>query len=479
MLFELITAAYVVIELLGIFAALHAVMRTRTSQGAVAWAVCLVTFPVVSLPIYWIFGRARFHGYLEALRQGQEEHVVETETIRELLRQDRRTPRASLDPDFLPFERLAGLPFTTDNRAELLQDGTATFRAMLTDIRAAQRYVLLQYYIIRDDELGRELADAMKDRARAGIRVHLLYDEIGCHALPGAWLEDLRAAGIEVEGFGTTRRGWANRFQLNFRNHRKITVIDGRFAYVGGHNVGDEYRGRTRRGPWRDTHLRVCGPLVRAVQAVFMQDWYWATHELIPYVDWSPWEADDDAETGGDMLALPSGPADDLESCALMFVHAINMARERIWISSPYFVPDLAVVAALQAAALRGVDVRILLPRRADHVVVQLAGYTYLPQLDLLGVSFYRYGQGFLHQKAFLVDDRLAGVGTANLDNRSMRLNFELTLLCLDPEMVVRVREMFKGDFEASTEVRAGDYLNKPLPFRVAAKVSRLLAPVL
>lgn len=477
--FEFLAVGYAAIEALGVFAALHAVMRARTAQGAVAWAVCLVTFPLASLPFYWFFGRYRFHGYIEALRQGLEEHAAEIEPLMEVLRRDHRSAREELDPDLLPFERLAGLPFTAGNQARLLTTGTETFSAMFEDIRAARRYVLVQYYTIRDDGLGGQLAEVLKERARAGVHVLLLYDEIGSHILPGSWLDELREAGVVCEGFGTTRRGLANRFQLNFRNHRKITVVDGTVAYVGGHNVGDEYLGRSKAfGAWRDTQLRVCGPVVRGVQSVFLKDWYWATREMVPYVDFGPWEGDLPAP-GGDMLALGSGPGDEVESCALMFVQAINMARERIWISSPYFVPDLAVVVALQAAALRGVDVRIMLPNKTDHRVVQLAGYTFLPELDLFGVSFYRYDTGFLHQKAFLVDDRLAGVGTANLDNRSLRLNFELTLLSADRDLAARVKAMFQHDFENSVPAYAGDFLNKPLPFRLAAKISRLLSPVL
>ena len=246
-------------------------------------------------------------------------------------------------------------------------------------------------------------------------------------------------------------------------------------AYVGGLNVGDEYMGRDAKiGSWRDTHAQIEGPAVHAVQLSFLEDWFWATRD-VPDLDWSP-----RAANGGnqDVLILPTGPADRLESCALFFVNMINRARQRIWIASPYFVPDLQVISALQLAILRDVDVRIVLPARPDHILVYLSSFSFLDQGELSGMRIYRYQPGFLHHKVLLVDDDLSAVGTANLDNRSFRLNFEITALVQDREFASQMARMFEADFAGCEPVRTDELEHCPLWFKIAVQASRLLAPV-
>jgi cardiolipin synthase len=273
-----------------------------------------------------------------------------------------------------------------------------------------------------------------------------------------------------------TNRGRANRLQINFRNHRKVVVVDGHTAYVGGHNVGDEYLGRhPRLSPWRDTHLEIRGPAALATQLAFIEDWHWATQQVLQ-LSWSPHTA---CSPGQRVLILTTGPADALDTCALFFVQAINAAQQRIWITSPYFVPDETVVAALQLAALRGVDVRIMLPAHPDHKLVYLAGLSFVQESVQNGVKLFRYQTGFLHQKVLLVDADLAAVGTANLDNRSFRLNFEFTALVADPGFAAQVEEMLEADFRNCLAVAADELESRPLPVRIAARAARLLAPVL
>jgi cardiolipin synthase len=469
----IVAAIAFLFHVLGVLSAINAVMSTRTTQGTIAWVATLITFPYLAVPAYWVFGRAKFQGYVTARQAGEQElqevRRLAAEGIADFRVGERDGPEASRAA-----EGLARMPILTGNDVELLIDGEATFESILEGIREAREYVLFQFFIVHDDEIGRRVKDGLLAKAKEGVRVHFLYDEIGSHDLPAKYKDDLRAAGVEVYDFHT-RKGARNRFQINFRNHRKVVVVDGRTAWVGGHNVGDEYLGRNPRfGHWRDTHVRIDGPAVLAAQLSFLEDWHWATGNILE-LDWTPRPG-----KGGkaSTLIIPSGPADELETAMLMFVHAINTARHRIWIASPYFVPDEGVVAALQLAGLRGVDVRILIPDRPDHLLVYLAAFSYFDVASRTGVKFYRYRDGFLHEKVMLIDDRVAAIGTANFDNRSFRLNFEITAVIVDPDFVPLVERMFEEDFKKSRQMEKGELDRKPFWFRLAVRLARLTSPV-
>lgn len=459
---------------LGILSAIDAMMSARSPQGSIAWAFALTTFPYVALPSYWVFGRKRFHGYVVARRQGDEALDRVVKRLGDALAS--RRARLSVDLSrFAALEELGRTPFTGGNDARLLIDGEEIHAALLEEIGRAREYVLVQFYIVRGDRTGREFAAALKERAAAGVRVLLLYDEIGSHDLASEFLDDLRRAGVSVHAFHS-RKGRRNRFQINFRNHRKVVVVDGDVALVGGANVGDEYRGLDPvLGPWRDTHLRLEGPAAVCAQLSFVEDWYWSMRS-IPELRWEPSEP---SPADRSTLILATGPADRLESCGLFFVHAIHAARRRIWIATPYFVPDSSVLHALQLAALRGVDVRVLVPKRPDHMLVHLAAFSYFGEVEPAGVGVYRYAPGFMHQKVVLVDDDVAAVGTANLDNRSFRLNFELMAVVADGGFAHEVEAMLTADFARATPYRAADLETKPLWFRLATRFARLFAPIL
>ncbi len=464
----------VVLHGLGILAAIHAIMTARTAQGAIAWAILLSVFPYLTLPVYGVFGRGKFQGYVKARRAGdsQIDHIARA--LEKKLRLF-RTRDEEDDPKYTALEELAEMPFTTHNDAKLLIDGDAAFAAIFAGIEQAKSYVIVQFFIIRDDQIGRELKDKLIRKAREGVRVYLLYDEIGSYALPKAYRRELAAAGVIDLPFRTSK-GIRNRFQINFRNHRKIVIVDGETAYVGGLNVGDEYMGRSPVfGPWRDTHVEVRGPVVQAIQFAFLEDWYWATGS-VPELDWTPRPAPEGNEAA---LCLASDPSDLMETCGLFFMQAINSARHRLWIASPYFVPDGALIHALQLAALRGVDVRIMLPAKPDHKMVYLAAFSYIAETELSGVKFYRYQPGFMHHKVLLVDDDLAAVGTANFDNRSIRLNFEITLIFADRGFAIETEKMLARDFELCLQTKSADFARRPFWFHFAVRVARLFAPVL
>jgi cardiolipin synthase len=465
--------SYLLIELLGLSAAVHAVLQARTAQGATAWSIGLVAFPLLALPLYAIFGRRKFQGYVAA-RAADSDQVLPI--IRQLMADEPpATTPTSHDSMLNALEKLAKLPFSHGNQVQLLINGQATFAAILTAIEDAKHYILVQFYTIHDDRLGRALKRSLRAKADAGVAVYLLYDGIGSHALPNAYAAELRAAGVRVEVFtGGGKKG--RRFQINFRNHRKIVVIDGQSGYLGGHNVGDEYLGRDpRTAPWRDTHVCIRGPAVLALQIAFTEDWYWVTRQL-PALNW---RAARPHAGGSSALIISSGPADAMETCSLMFVHAINSACHRAWLVSPYFVPDESVVSALQLATLRGVDVRILIPQKSDNHLVHLAGWSYLEAITATGIQVYRYTRGFLHQKVMLIDDHLATVGTANLDNRSFRLNFEATALIADSHFAGQIQQMLEQDFAVSKRVTAQHIDTRSKTFMVSAQLARLFAPVL
>lgn len=467
------------IYLIGITSAVDAIMNARTSQGATAWALALISLPFFSLPLYWVFGRARFDDYIQALRSFSTELQGRLEEAREGTLKDWLVATDIEDDprrvsELRGFQALSSLPFTRGNSNRLLIDGESTFDAIFNSIDQARDYVLAQFYIIRDDDTGRLFKQKLIDAAGRGVRVFLLYDAVGCNGLTRRYLRDLRDAGCAVAGFGAGRR-WLRRFRLNFRNHRKIVVTDGVKAYVGGLNVGDEYLGRNPKlSPWRDTHLEVRGPAVQGLQFSFIRDWYYSRQETLD-LSWSI----EGGAANQQALILASGPDDKLETCALLFTHAIDSAEERIWIATPYFVPDNRVMSALQLAALRGVDVRILMPRKSDSILFKFVPYAYLSDAEQAGVKIFLYEDGFMHQKVFVVDNDYAAVGTANFDNRSFLLNFEVTALVHDNDFCHEVGDMLAQDFKRATILSADELNNHALIFKFATHLTRLMAPVL
>ena len=458
----------------GFVSSIDAVMRTRTSQGAIAWVISLNTIPIVSLPAYWVLGRTKFQGYVLARQQDETDlsHIVSEK----MSDKDEFVSDLSLRyPAVRAAELLADLPLSTSNSTELLIDGKATFDSIFSGIEQAKDYVLVQFYIVKDDDLGRELKNRLILKARQGVDVYFLYDEVGSYKLPEAYLAELRQNGVQAVNFHS-RKGPRNRFQINFRNHRKIVVVDGTACWVGGHNVGNEYLGLGDKfDHWRDTHVKLEGPATLAVQLSFTEDWHWATDQILKL----DWQKAFDHYGEKHILIIPSGPADKFETAGLMFTHAINSAKKRIWIASPYLVPDEGIMAALQLAGLRGVDVRILIPDEPDHLLVYLAAFAYFQEAENTGVQFYRYTKGFMHQKTMLIDDNVSAIGTANFDNRSFRLNFEITAMIVDGDFNREVEQMFLEDFNNSSIMESGAYANKPFWFRLAVRLANLTSPML
>ena len=457
--------------------AVREVLYGRSSQGSIAWLLSLFFFPYVTALLYLAFGWKRLDDYVKFRRRSGTRFPT---TASEGSGSDLRVIHRADEPsDTWPLlANISHLPFLDGNEVEVLIDGQATYDSIFEGIRAAETYVLLQFYIIRDDGVGRELARLLMEKARAGLTVLLLYDDIGSAGLPRRYLRDLEAAGVHVSGFNRSRPMFSllRPFRINFRNHRKVVIADGRRAWIGGLNIGNEYLGNTPDfRHWRDTHVRVSGPAALAAQISYAEDWRWATGMPLPLT----WPEPVPHAGGEPVLVMPSGPADTIETSAIAFTEAIGHARKRLWIVSPYFVPGEDIQTALAAAVLRGVDVRLLLPYRSDNRFVGLANECFAELMAEQGVRTYFYKAGFLHEKVVVVDDRLASIGTVNFDNRSFHINFEITLWLTAPGSISFVQQMLENDFSHSVCLRPADYANRPHWRRLASRFARLFAPLL
>jgi cardiolipin synthase A/B len=462
---QLLTLLAMLMHVAGILAAMHAVMHTRTPQGAFAWALGLTLLPYVTLIPYLYLGRSHFSGYVTL-------HRVHRQRLAQASSRGEHIGVPDSCSQYAALSRMLGNPFHAGQQLQLLIDGQATFEAIFSAIAQAEHCILVQFFIFHDDQLGRRMQQALLERVAAGVKVFMLFDGIGCHALPKHYVETLRQGGVAVYPFATQRHH--NRFQLNFRNHRKIVVVDGWVGFIGGLNVGDEYLGlKPPLAPWRDTHLQISGPAVLDLQRSFAVDWHWVTGELPPTLP--PRAVQGEAYT----LIASTGPADPQESCSLYFTVAINAARKRLWLTSPYFVPDQAVISALRLAVMRGVDVRVLIPARPDHHTVFLASTLHAYDAIGAGIRVYRYQPGFIHEKVILVDDDTACVGSMNLDNRSFRLNFEIGALNVDRSFAGEVERMLMEDFAQAVEVTRDEYRKAPYLRRLAMHVARLFDPIL
>ena len=474
----MLVTVFALFQIMGLFSSVHAIMRTRTPQGAIAWAVSLNALPIVAVPAYWVFGRSKFNGYVNAWRDASLPIEDDLAEIRQQF-QPYFVENSSAHPEYEAVKKLSDTPFINSNSVKLLVDGEATYTSLHAGIDEAESYILFQFYIIRADATGNRFKQQLIRRAEQGLGVYVLYDELGSSDLPAPWIADFRNAGIRMIPFNT-RQGPQNRFQLNFRNHRKIVVVDGKSAWIGGLNIGDDYLGKDKKlSPWRDTHLRIDGPAALVAQAIFISDWHWAGKELIGGLSWEPRPASGITGTGSDVLVLQSGPADEIETASLFFTNALNVARKRIWIATPYFIPDEATMVAIRLALLKGLDVRILTPELNDNWFVRNASNLYLKDLAAMGARIYFYEKGFMHQKVMLIDNRLAMVGTVNFDNRSFRLNFEITAALSNEDFAAEVEAMLQKDLANSSEAGTAYFENLSAWERLKSRGSALLAPVL
>jgi len=451
----------VLLYTMGFIAAIDALWQGRTAQGTLAWMMGLTIMPLFALPLYAFFGSRRLHGYVKARRHGDHSLSYIAEQVQSAL-SGSLAPQTPLTDALFSLLRV---PPMQGNQCRLLTTGPQTFERIFSRIDEAESYICVQYYILKDDHLGNELADHLCRKARDGVAVYLLYDEIGSHGISRKFLKKITASGVRVSRFNPLQL--RNRLQLNFRNHRKLVICDGQYAFVGGYNVDETY---VTSDTIRDTHMEISGPSVLSFQLTFTEDWYWAT-QSVPAVSWHPPKA----AGSSNVLTVPTGPADETESASLFFTHLIHKAKKRCWLVSPYFVPDQSLQVAIQLAGLRGVDIRILIPEKNDSWLVHYAMQSFIKPLSRCNVQFLSYRKGFLHQKVILLDDEWTYIGSSNLDNRSLRINFEMGALVQDKEFASETEKMLINDFKEASPTRLSGHWWPAF----LSRISRLLSPIL
>jgi cardiolipin synthase len=455
------------------------VLRRKEPSSTIAWILTLIFLPVVGAVLFLLFGRDRVRWPARRKRQADA-------MVRSILRE--RT-QAARDPSFADGQLtelekqifqvgsfFTGDPASVGNRIEVLTHGNDVYEALGAAIDGAEHHVNAEFYLIRNDQTGAWFRDKLVRAAERGVSVRLLCDAYGCLAIGSAWRKPLRRAGVKLGIFLPMRSLFLQ--PVNLRNHRKIVVVDGKVAFSGGVNIGDEYRGQMPGiGVWRDTHFRMEGPAALALQRVFFQDWFFATGEGVDPTPFFPPSASSGGEAS--VAIVPSGPDTRTEAIHRLFFAAIAGARERVYITTPYFVPDAPMVVALQVAAMRGVDVKLILPSRSNHRVTFHAGRSFYTELLEAGVHVYEYEPGMIHAKTMVVDGRIVFLGSANMDMRSFRLNFEVHALIHDAPTASELEACFSEDLAKTVAVDLARWRNRRRRYRIAEGAGRFLSPLL
>ncbi len=458
------------LTILGIIAVV--VSENRNPVKSLAWVTVLVVVPVVGLVLYIVFGR-----------NIQNKRIISRRNRRKLRRLGAGggTDPAKIEdagavmPQINLAYALCGSHYYEGNDVGIFDNGQEKFDALLADIAAARSYINMQYYIIVNDNIGIRVMEALMERARAGVKVRLIYDHVGSFKLSNRYLRRLKEAGVEAypffkvvfPPFGT---------RINWRNHRKIVVIDGKVGYIGGMNVADRYvDGGKLFDVWRDLHLRVEGPAVFALQQSFAVDWNFMGQ---PLLEEGPLATAVKGHSVG-MQLVTGGPTTQWLNMTLVFQQAIARARKCIYIQTPYFIPSEGLVHALQVAALSKVDVRLMIPRRSDSDMLRWASFSYVQECLRAGIKVYLYEKGMLHSKAIIIDDDFCTVGSTNFDFRSFEHNFEANMLIYSTDFNARMKALFVRDMRDSRRVTSSAWRHRPWREKALESVMRLFSPIL
>lgn len=443
--------------------------ENRNPIKSLAWVTVLIFLPYVGLLFYLFFGR-----------NPKSLHLISRHNKRKLLHG--RPPQSTLLRDYPHISdenrkivklaaAVSSAPLCIGNEIEIFTDGPSKFEALKRDLRAAKNFIYLQYYIFRDDSLGHEIASILMDKARQGVTVKVLYDHVGSFSVKSGFFSKMRAAGVDAHPFfRVTFPQLANR--VNWRNHRKMVIIDSGIGYIGGMNIADRYA----EPSWRDTHFRVKGSIVNILKYSFAIDWNFMRRNF-EFEETLPANPFPENHTG--IQFLTSGPGETWSNISMAFLKAIASARKCVYIQTPYFLPTDALLKALQASALSGVDVRIMLPRKSDSRLLNYASYSYLTQCMHAGIKIYFYESGMLHCKTMIVDDDFATAGSTNFDFRSFEHNFEGNIFVYDTEFNRRMKDIFFSDIKNSTKLTLARWRNRPTFQRLLESIVHLMSPVL
>lgn len=472
-----------ILYLLNIFFAGTVIFLERRNVAATwAWLLILLFLPSVGFILYLIVGQNLSRRKIYKVKVDRLKEIREIlQRQFQLLEQGKivyRDPAIAGHHDMILMNLVSAYSlFTQNNRVEIFTDGKSKFDSLLDAIERAEEHIHLLYFIVRNDELGQRLISALARKAREGVEVRFLFDHVGSRALPKRFFSELVEAGGEMAAFFPSRIPLLN-LRLNYRNHRKLAIIDGYEAYIGGFNIGNEYLGLVERfGFWRDTHLKLAGGAVQQIQVQFMLDWNLASKSQIP-IDERYFPRPREGGNVG-MQIISSGPDSEAEPIKNAYLKMIYAAKESICLQTPYFIPDESLLTALKLASLSGVQVKIMIPKNPDHKLVYWASSSYLGDLLESGARCYLYEAGFLHAKTIVVDGRIGSVGTANMDIRSFRLNFEMNAFIYDTATASRLKALFEKDAEGCLELTREQYKNRPWQLRLKESLARLLSPVL
>ncbi|MBR5849561.1 MAG: cardiolipin synthase [Alistipes sp.] len=448
------------------------ISENRNPLKSMPWLIVLVLTPVLGLLLYFFFGQnlSKRRNITRRMRRKIDSYIASTNQIE----------HPEVVEYLRPLERLLiesghAIPLY-GSRFEIFADGASKMEALLDAIEKAEHHIHLQYYIIDNDETGRRLRDALVRKAKSGIEVRLLYDDVGSRSLGKEFFAPMIEAGIEVHEFLHVQ---FPRFtsKVNYRNHRKVVVIDGRIGFFGGMNIADRYVKGNRLGAWRDTHFRVEGGIVGGLQMSFLNDWHATTNQQQCFTE--RYYRVENCPTQNVVQLLSGGPLGQWRTLQQAAGLAISRAKRRIWIETPYYLPSEPLNNALQTAALAGIDVRLMLPLRSDAPLVDLAVHSYLDDMLKAGVKVLFYTGGFLHSKLMLIDDELAVVGSANLDFRSFEHNFEINGFVYDRDFVAQLAALYQQDEQLCHTVTAGEWFRRSRIRRMAESTMRLFSPLL
>ncbi|TVX91813.1 cardiolipin synthase [Paenibacillus agilis] len=453
-------------------------LEHKHPSKTVAWLLISFCFPLIGFVLYYFVAQDY------TARRRVRNNRYEDDLLGDIKRINKVTDLSSIKNESMRMQpRLFGLvsalsniPVTGGNRTIVLTNGQETYNALIEGLKSAKHHIHMEFYIIRDDVIGRIIQELLIQKASEGVQVRVIADGVGSLELNQVYVSKLQQAGVEFHFFLPLAVSLFRR-RLNYRNHRKIVVVDGRIGYVGGLNIGDEYAGKHEKlGFWRDTHLQIEGDAVYALQAVFLHDWSFASGQKLWQEEFFPLH-----QSKGDeqVKMISSGPDANLAATQELFFGALVSAQERIWMMTPYFVPDLSIRLALKTAAMSGIDVRIIIPYQSDSKIVDWAARSYLEELMKAGVKFFEYQKGFCHAKTLIIDQALACIGTANMDMRSFYWNFELNAVMFDRKTIHRLEADFSKDFDVSSELEYHHFTARPRKQRMMEAISRMLSPLL